>query len=64
MFSSKDTSFAAYKDRDALWVIQHHGNNVPGSMVDLEFINGLNQAITEAMPNAGLGAYLIILIRR
>jgi hypothetical protein len=54
----KDTNFAAYKDRDALWVIQHYGNNVPGAKVDLEFINGLNDAITSAMPDAGLGAYL------
>lgn len=54
----KDTTFAAYKDRYALWVIQHYGNNEAGKKVDLGFINGLNEAITTAMTDAGIGAYL------
>ncbi|TID15918.1 carbohydrate-binding module family 18 [Venturia nashicola] len=59
MINTKDTDFAAYKDRHALWVMQHYGFNDPGKKVDLDFVHGLNDAITRAMPkDAGIGAYL------
>lgn len=55
----KDTNFAAYKDRESLWVVQHYGHvNPPATKVDVDFINGLNAAITDAMPDADIGAYL------
>jgi hypothetical protein len=57
--NTKDTEFAAYRDRDSFWVIQHYGHtNATVRSVNLEFVNGLNSAITDAMPNANIGAYL------
>jgi hypothetical protein len=57
--NTKDTAFAAYADRESLWVIQHYGHtNATVPVVDLEFVNGLNTAITSAMPGVPVGAYL------
>jgi hypothetical protein len=56
--NNKDTKFAAYKDRDSLWVIQHYGNtNATVPAVNLDFVNGLNSAITNAS-NVTYGAYI------
>lgn len=52
--NSKDTNFAAYNDRDSLWVLQNYG--LTGNSVD--FINGLNSAIIKAQPQTKFGAYL------
>lgn len=57
--NTKDTSFAAYSDRDSLWVFQHYGFVGIGSIFPssgLDFINGLNAALTSAQPDTG--AYL------
>lgn len=59
------TSSSAYSDRDALWVVQHYGN-MTGSSTNapfppasrLSFIDGLNVALTEEMPQTTFGAYL------
>ena len=52
---------SAYSDRDALWVVQHYGDmagtNEPFPP-ELSFIDGLNAALTEAMPDTMFGAYL------
>ena len=57
--NTKDTKFAAYRDRDSLWVIQHYSNtDATHPDVNLSFVNGLNDAITNAMPNVNIGAYL------
>lgn len=52
--NSKDTSFAAYNDRDSLWVFQNWGYNANS----ISFINGLNSAIINAQPQTSFGAYL------
>ncbi|KAH3955534.1 hypothetical protein HBI56_018940 [Parastagonospora nodorum] len=52
--NSKDTNFAAYNDRDSLWVLQNWGYG--GNSVD--FINGINSAIINAQPQTKFGAYL------
>jgi hypothetical protein len=52
--NTKDTNFAAYSDRDSLWVIQNYGYT--GNSVN--WINGLNDAITGAQPQTEFGAYL------
>jgi hypothetical protein len=49
----KDTNFAAYSDRDSLWVLQNYGY---GSAID--FVNGINNAIIKAQPQTSFGAYL------
>ncbi|KAF2652414.1 Glucooligosaccharide oxidase [Lophiostoma macrostomum CBS 122681] len=54
--NEKDTEFAAYRDRDSLWVLQLYGNK-PGN-TSLPFINGLTAAITGAQPQTEFGAYL------
>ena len=52
---------SAYSDRDALWMIRHYGNmtgtNGPFAS-ELSFIDGLNTALTEKMPDTMFGAYL------
>lgn len=52
---------SAYSDRDALWLVQHYGNmtdtNEPFP-AELSFIDGLNAALTDAMPDTTFGAYL------
>ncbi|KAF1938468.1 FAD-binding domain-containing protein [Clathrospora elynae] len=52
--NSKDTNFAAYVDRDSLWVLQNYGYG--GDSID--FINGINSAIINAQPQTSFGAYL------
>lgn len=52
--NSKDTTFAAYSDRDSLWVFQNYGYTTSST----NFINGLNNAIIKAQPQTNFGAYL------
>lgn len=52
--NTKDTNFAAYNDRDSLWVFQNYGTSAD----TIEYINGLNDAIISAQPNTHFGAYL------
>lgn len=52
--NSKDTTFAAYNDRDSLWVFQNYGYTTSST----NFINGLNDAIIKAQPQTSFGAYL------
>lgn len=54
--NSKDTNFAAYADRDSLWVFQNWGYVGRGDPV--AFINGMNNAIVNAQPQTHFGAYL------
>ncbi|KAF2810577.1 FAD-binding domain-containing protein [Mytilinidion resinicola] len=52
--NSKDTSFAAYSDRNSLWVFQHYGE----TEASVPYIQGLNDAVTNAQPQTKFGAYL------
>ncbi|KAF2711128.1 Glucooligosaccharide oxidase [Pleomassaria siparia CBS 279.74] len=52
--NTKDTSFAAYNDRDSLWVFQNYGIGADS----IDWIQGLNQAVVQAQPNTTFGAYL------
>lgn len=52
--NSKDTNFAAYNDRDSLWVLQNYG--LTGDSVD--FVNGINDVMVKAQPQTKFGAYL------
>ena len=52
--NSKTTDFAAYNDRDSLWVLQNYGS----SASSIPFINGLNDAVIKAQPQTTFGAYL------
>ena len=55
------SSSSAYSDRDALWVVQHYGNMTGTTEPfppELRFIDGLNAALTDAMPDTTFGAYL------
>lgn len=64
------SSSSAYSDRSALWVAQHYGFTTstttstrdPGSSfpppVSMDFIDGLNAALTRQMPGVEFGAYL------
>lgn len=52
--NEKDTAFAAYNDRDSLWVLQNYGYT--GNSID--FVNGINEAIISAQPQTNFGAYL------
>lgn len=52
--NSKDTNFAAYKDRDSLWVFQNYGVGTN----TMSFMNGLNDAVIKAQPQTSFGAYL------
>lgn len=59
--NDKDVGFAAYSDRSALWVAQHYtytdvGKTLPSSSI--AWVEGLNEAMTSAMPDAKFGAYL------
>ena len=55
-------SSSAYSDRTALWVAQHYGytgnTNSPFPTTSIDFINGLNTAMTSKMPNTVFGGYL------
>jgi hypothetical protein len=50
--NSKTTDFAAYSDRDSLWVFQNYGYTANS----MNFINGVNNAITTAQPQTRFGA--------
>jgi hypothetical protein len=52
--NSKDTRFAAYSDRNSLWVFQNYGL----TSASINFINGINNAIITAQPQTSFGAYL------
>ncbi|KAF2182763.1 carbohydrate-binding module family 18 [Zopfia rhizophila CBS 207.26] len=52
--NSKGIDFAAYNDRDSLWVFQNYGETA----ANIPFINGMNDAIMKAQPNTHFGAYL------
>ncbi|KAF2444499.1 carbohydrate-binding module family 18 [Karstenula rhodostoma CBS 690.94] len=54
--NSKNTSFAAYNDRDSLWVFQNYGKGAGANVVS--YMNGMNDAIIKAQPNTRFGAYL------
>ena len=53
---------SAYSDRTALWVLQHYGyTGNSGSQfptTELDFVAGLSDALTSAMPGTSFGAYL------
>jgi FAD/FMN-containing dehydrogenase len=54
--NKKDTEFAAYNDRDSLWVLQNWGYYDGQESID--FVNGINSAIIDAQPQTHFGAYL------
>jgi hypothetical protein len=59
--NNKDTTFAAYSDRSSLWVAQHYGFADLGTAfpsAGLDFVAGLNTAMTSQMPTTNFGAYL------
>ena len=55
-------SSSAYSDRRALWVAQHYGftgnTGSPFPPATIDFIDGLNTALTSQMPGVDFGAYL------
>ena len=57
------SSSAAYSDRSAMWVVQHYGytgnRNAPYPQASIEFVDGLNDALTGVMEKQGVvfGAY-------
>ncbi|KAH7117633.1 hypothetical protein B0J11DRAFT_88781 [Dendryphion nanum] len=55
--NTKDTSFAAYSERDSLFVSQLYGY-APNGNDSVPFINGLHSAIVSAAPQTEFGAYL------
>ncbi|CAI6329227.1 unnamed protein product [Periconia digitata] len=54
--NTKDTTFAAYADRDSLWVFQNYGKTDKQEGID--FVNGINDVIVNAQPETHFGAYL------
>jgi FAD/FMN-containing dehydrogenase len=59
--NTKTVDFAAYSDRNSLWVAQHYaftdlGATYPASATN--FVDGLNTAMTSQMPGTTFGAYL------
>lgn len=57
--NTKDTSFAAYSDRDSLWVFQHYGSDAVGSPFTSQQVGwmaGLQNALTSVQ--SGTKAYL------
>jgi hypothetical protein len=59
--NTKDTTFAAYSDRNSLWVAQHYasaGQSTAFPAAGIDFVNGLNTAMTSQMPTTAFGAYL------
>ena len=54
--NTKDTKFAAYKDRDSLWVFQNYGQTPTDKSIP--FINKINSVIINAQPDTDFGAYL------
>lgn len=56
--NTKTVEFAAYPDRDALWVFQHYSSQVPFSETAYKFVQGMNPALEEKMPGANFTAYI------
>ncbi|KAL8725417.1 MAG: hypothetical protein Q9166_007374 [cf. Caloplaca sp. 2 TL-2023] len=60
--NAKPTSFSAYGDRTALWVIQHYGYTgnfgAPFPAGIIPFINGLSNSITSAQPQTVFPGYI------
>ncbi|KAI4272248.1 MAG: hypothetical protein LQ337_005427 [Flavoplaca oasis] len=60
--NAKPTSFSAYDDRTALWVIQHYGYTgntaAPFPQGIIPFINGLSNSITSAQPQTVFPGYI------
>ncbi|KAF2097748.1 FAD-binding domain-containing protein [Rhizodiscina lignyota] len=59
--NTKTIDFAAYSDRDALWVFQHYSSepaNVSFPATAFNFVQGMNTALEQDMPNTTFGAYL------
>lgn len=56
--NDKDTTFAAYSERDSLWVMQLYGFKEGDGNAAVPFINNLVDAITSAAPDTEFGAYL------
>ena len=52
--NTKNTTFAAYNDRDSLWVFQNYGTKP----TTLDYINGINDVIIKSQPDTHFGAYL------
>ncbi|KAA8619913.1 Carbohydrate-binding module family 18 protein [Pyrenophora tritici-repentis] len=52
--NAKDLDFAAYNDRESLWVLQNYGYGAQS----IDFVNGINKAIIDAQPQTMFGAYL------
>ncbi|KAL8711846.1 MAG: hypothetical protein Q9220_003790 [cf. Caloplaca sp. 1 TL-2023] len=59
--NAKPSSFSAYSDRTALWVIQHYGytgnTGVPFPAGIIPFVEGLSNAITSAQPQTSFLGY-------
>ncbi|KAL8950178.1 MAG: hypothetical protein Q9222_003771 [Ikaeria aurantiellina] len=60
--NAKPSSFSAYSDRTALWVIQHYGytgnTGVPFPAGIIPFVEGLSNAITSAQPQTVFPGYI------
>ncbi|KAK7530709.1 uncharacterized protein J3D65DRAFT_133401 [Phyllosticta citribraziliensis] len=57
----RDSSFAAYSDRSALWVAQHYAFTSAGAALPSgtqDWVAGLNNAMESAMPDTDFTAYL------
>lgn len=54
--NARDTEFAAYRDRDSLWVFQNYGQG--GDAKTVALMNGLQDAVIAAQPETTFGAYL------
>lgn len=52
--NKKDLTWAAYNDRDSLFVFQNYGTKP----TTLDFINGINDVIIKSQPDTHFGAYL------
>jgi hypothetical protein len=60
--NAPSVSSSAYSDRDALWVFQNYGytpsDNPPYDNSITPYVDGLNDAVTNAQPNGNFTAYL------
>jgi hypothetical protein len=58
--NNKDTTFAAYSNRNSLWVAQHYAYVSEGEFPDsgVSWIEGLNNAMTSQMSGVTFGKYL------
>lgn len=57
--NAKDVDFSAYSQRDTLWTFQNYAYVNNGTFPDsgIPFVEGMNNALTSAMPDASFGAY-------